>query len=156
MRGSTPFPLALDLLSLLVVVALVTVVYLCSLPETFQSLSHRKANAAELMGHARNLIVEEGTLFASQLQAADEQASTRIRRQLVDNERAFHDVASEFSAELPEAANDIESLVSLFDRLSASGWRTGAEPLDANFVKALEELRSRSERIEFSLQRHDS
>src|SRR5579859_7541543 len=106
MRGFKKFPVGPDILSLLAVVARATVVYLCSLPETFHSLSHRKANAAELMAHARELIVKEGSLFASLVHAADDQAGSRIRQQLVDNERAFHDIASEFSSELPEATND--------------------------------------------------
>lgn len=167
MRRFNKFPVGPDVLSLVAVVALVTIVYLCSLPETFHSLSHRKADAAELMGHARELIVKEGSLFTSLVQAADEQGSARIRQRLVDNERAFHDIASEFSSELPEATNDIESMVSLFDHLAATGWRAAAAApqaspqerealLDGTFAQALEELRSSSERIELSLQRHDA
>ena len=164
MRRFNKFPVGLDILSLLAVVALVTVVYLCSLPEMFYSLSHRKANAAGLMGHARELIVKEGTLFASLVHAADDSAGAKLRQQLVDNERAFHDIASEFSSELPEATSDIERVVSLFDHLAATGWRAAAVAqqsspeergalLDGNFAKALEELRTSSEHIEQSLQK---
>ncbi|HMA48133.1 MAG TPA: hypothetical protein VKP60_00195 [Magnetospirillaceae bacterium] len=167
MRRFNKFPVGPDVLSLVAVIALVTIVYLCSLPETFHSLSHRKANAAELMGHARELIVKEGDLFTALMRAADEQGSAKIRQHLVDNERTFHDIASEFSSELPEATNDIESMVSLFDHLAASGWRAAAAApqsppeeretlLDGNFAKALEELRGSAERIELSLQRHDA
>jgi hypothetical protein len=162
MRSFNKFPVGPDILSVLAVVALVTVVYLCSLPGTFQSLSHRKANGAVLMGHARELIVKEGALFASLVYAADEQASTKVRQQLVDNERSFHDVASEFSSDLPEAAVDVDSLVSLFDHVAAVGWRAAAVApqaspeererlLDGNFAKSLEDLRGTAERIETSL-----
>ncbi len=41
-----------DLFFLMAAVALMTVVYLCGLPDTFHSLSISKANAASLMGQA--------------------------------------------------------------------------------------------------------
>lgn len=161
MRSFNKFPVGPDILTLLAVVALVTIVYLCSLPETFHSLSHRKANAADLMAHARELIVKEGTLFSS-LVHAEEQGAAKVRQQLVENERAFHDIASEFSSELPEATNDIEGMVSLFDHLAAAGWRAAAVApqsspaerdmlLGGNFAKVLAELRTSSERIEQTL-----
>lgn len=162
MRSFNKFRVFPDVLSLLAVVALVIVVYLCSLPETFHSLSHRRANAAELMGHAREMVVKEGALFASLVRAADEQAAVRLRQQLVDNERAFHDTASEFSSDLPESAGEVDNLVSQFDHLAAAGWRAaGIAPqstpeeretlLDASFTKTLEDLRDSCESFESSL-----
>jgi hypothetical protein len=167
MRGFKKYSVGRDILSLLAVIALVVVVYLCGLPATVHSLSHRKANAAELMGRAHELIVKEGSLFASLVDAADESATARLRQQLVDNERAFHDIASEFTSELPEASSDIDGMVGLFDHLAATGWRAAAVApqsspeeretlLQGDFAKALEELRSSSERIQLSLQRHDA
>jgi hypothetical protein len=163
MRSSKKIPVWSDILSLLAVVVLVTIVYLCSLPQMFHSLSHRKANAAELLVHARELTVKEAALFSS-LVHAEEQGAAKIRRQLVENERAFHDIVSEFSSELPEATKDIEAMVSLFDHLAAAGWRAAAvapqsspEERDAllggKFAKVLEELRTNSERIEQTLKR---
>jgi hypothetical protein len=162
MRSFNKFPVGLDVLSFLGVIVLVAVVYLCSLPGTFHSLSHRKASAAQLVGHAHELIVKEGALFASLVHAADEPSGAKLRQQLVDNERAFHDIASEVSSELPEAAGDIETMVGEFDRLAAAGWRAAAVApqsspeeretlLDGAFAKALEELRTGSDHIEQSL-----
>jgi len=162
MRSFNKFPVGPDVLSLVGVIALVAVVYVCSLPDTFHSLSHRKASAAQLVGHAHDLIVKEGALFASLVHAADETSGARLRQQLVDNERAFHDIASEFSSELPEATSDIEAMVGQFDRLAAAGWRAAAVApqsspedretlLDGSFAKALEELRTGSDHIEQSL-----
>jgi hypothetical protein len=162
MRSFNKFPIGPDVLSLVGVIALVAVVYLCSLPETFHSLSHRKANAAQLMGHARELIVKEGALFASLIHAADEQAGARLRQQLLDNERSFHDIASEFSSELPEAGGDIETMVGRFDRLAAAGWRAAAVApqsspearetlLDGDFAKDQDELQCTAGHIEQGL-----
>ena len=167
MRGFKKFPVGPDVLALLGVLALVVVVYLCGLPETFHSLSHRRANEAELMSHAHEMIIKEGTLFASLVHAADESATARLRQQLVDNERAFHDIASEFTSELPEASSAIDGMVSLFDHLAAAGWSAAAVApqsspeerealLDGNFAKTLEELRISSERLQLSLERHDA
>ena len=163
MRSFNKFPVGPDILSLLAVVALGAIIYVCSLPETFHSLSHRRANAAELMGHARELSVREGALFISLVHAQD-QGAAKIRQQLVENERAFHDIASEFSSELPEATHDIEGMVSLFDHLAAAGWRAAAVApqsspeerealLGGNFAKVVEELRTSFERIEQTLKR---
>ena len=123
MRIFKKSPVGPEILSMLALIALVTVVYLCSLPETFHSLSHRKANAVEMMGHAREHVLKEGALFASLVHAADQRAIARLRQQLVDNEREFHDISSEVISELPEVAADVETITSLFDHLSATGWR---------------------------------
>ncbi len=152
---------------MLALIALVTVVYLCSLPETFHSLSHRKANAAEMMGHAREHVLKEGALFSSLVHAADQAAITRLRQQLVDNEREFHDISSEVISELPEVAADVETVTSLFDHLSATGWRAAAVApqmppedrralLDGPLARELDELRSSVEKIELNLQNHDA
>ncbi len=162
MRSLNKFPVGPDILSLVGVIALVATVYLCSLPETFHSLSHRKASAAQLVGHAHELIVKEGALFASLVHAADETSGAKLRQQLLDNERAFHDIASEFSSELPEATSDIEAMVGEFDRLAAAGWRAAAVApqsspeergslLDGTFAKSFEELRDDALRIEQTL-----
>src|SRR5579859_5201599 len=98
MRRFTTFPVGPDLLTLAAVVALAAIVYLCSLPSTFQSLSHRQAGAAELMGQVRERIVKEGNLFSELVRAADDQSSSKLRQQLVDNERGFHEAASEFAS----------------------------------------------------------
>ena len=166
MRIFKKFPVGPEILSMLALIALVTVVYLCSLPETFHSLSHRKANAAEMMAHARERVVKEGVLFASLVHAADQAAVTKLRQQLVDNEREFHDLTAETIAELPEAAADVEIATGLFDHVSAAGWRAAStapqmEPeqrravLEGAFARDLDELRSKIERIELGLQRHD-
>jgi len=144
-------------------IAVITVVYLCSLPETFHSLAHRKANAAEMLSHSREHIVKEGALFASLVHAADQPATAKLRQQLVDNEREFHDTASEVIAELPEIASDVEVMVGMFDHLSAAGWRAAAIApqlpederralLDGPFAKELDVLRAKTERVELSLQ----
>jgi hypothetical protein len=162
MRSFTKFRILPDILSIIAVVALATVVYLCSRPETFHSLSHRKANAAVLMGHAGELVTREGALFASLVRAADEQSAVKLRQQLVDNERAFHDLASEFSSDLPEDTAAINDMVSQFDHLAAAGWRAaGIAPqstpeeretlLDANFTKTEDDLRAGCESLEASL-----
>lgn len=159
MRRFNKFPMGTDLLSLLAILSLVTVVYLCSLPEILYSLPHRKASAALRMGHARELIVKEGALFASLVRAADEQSGARLRQQLLDNERAFHDIAGQLSSELPEAASDVETLVGQFDRLAAAGWRDATvaaqsspeereELLDGNFAEELDNLRGDAGRLE--------
>lgn len=167
MRVFKKFPIGPEILSMLALIALVTVVYLCSLPETFHSLSHRKANAAEMMAHARERVVKEGALFASLVHSADQAAIAKLRQQLVDNEREFHDITSEAIAELPEAAADVEIATGLFDHVSATGWHAAAAApqlspeerrplLEGAFAKELDQLRSNIERIELSLQRHDA
>ena len=167
MRILRKFPVGPDVLTLSAVLALVAVVYLCSLPATFQSLSHRKAGAAELMGQAREHIVKEGGLFTSLVHAADDSASAKLRQQLVDNERAFHEAVSEIASELPEAKTDIEALVSRFDHLAATGWQAAAmapqsppeareELLEGAFAQTLDELRDESQKMELSLHAHDA
>jgi hypothetical protein len=167
MRRFTTFPVGPDVLTLAAVFALAVLVYLCSLPSTFQSLSHREAGAAELMGQARERIVKEGALFASLVRAADESSAAKLRQQLIDNERSFHEVASEFAAELPENKSQVETLVSRFDSLAAAGWQAAAtapnsptearqDLLQGTFSQTLEELRDESQRIELSLHAHDA
>lgn len=166
MRGFKKFPVGPEILSMLALIALVTVVYLCSLPETFHSLAHRKANAAEMMGRARERVVKEGVLFGSLVRTADQAAIARLRQELVDNERDFHDIVAEAIDELPEAGADVEAVISQFDHLSADGWRAAATApqlppeerrslLDGAFVRELDELRSGVERIELRLQRQE-
>lgn len=167
MRRFTNFPVGPDLLTLAAVVALACVVYLCSLPSTFQSLSHRQAGAAELMGQVRERIVKEGQLFSALVRAGEEQASSKLRQQLIDNERGFHEAASEFATELPEDKAEIESLVSRFDHLAATGWQAAAtasqsspetrqDLLEGAFSQTLEELRDESQKIELSLHAQDA
>src|SRR5579859_1225464 len=167
MRRFTTFPVGPDLLTAAAVIALAAVVYLCSLPSTFQSLSHRQAGAAELMGQAREHIVKEGSLFAALVRAPDDQAGSKLRQQLVDNERGFHEVASEFATQLPENKSEVESMVSRFDHLAATGWQAAAtasqsppesrlELLEGAFAKTLEELRDESQKIELNLHAQDS
>jgi hypothetical protein len=166
MRRFTTFPVGPDLLTLAAVLALATVVYLCSLPSTFQSLSNRQAGAAELMGQVREHIVKEGQLFSSLVRAGDDQAS-KLRQQLIDNERGFHEAASEFANELPEDKAEIESLVSRFDHLAATGWQAAAtssqtppearqDLLDGAFSQTLEDLRDESQKIELGLHAQDA
>ena len=166
MRVFKKFPVGPEILSMLALIALVTVVYLCSLPETFHSLSHRKANAAEMLAHARERVVREGALFTSLIHSTDPAGIAKLRQQLVDNEREFHDMTSETIAELPEVAADVEIATGMFDHVSAAGWRAAAqapqlEPeerrplLEGTFKRELDELRSAIERIELGLQRHD-
>ena len=166
MRRDNTFSVALDILSLLGVIALVTVVYLCSLPETFESLCHRQAIAAGLAVHARELSVKEGALFASLIHAADETSAAKLGQQLADNERAFHAIAARFESELPEATGEMENLIGQFDHLAAAGWRAAAVAqqsspeeretlLDGNFANALDDLHGASEHIVASLQRKD-
>lgn len=167
MRGFKKFPVGPEILSMLALIALVTVVYLCSLPETFHSLAHRKANAAEMMGHARERVVREGVLFGSLVRTADQTAIAKLRQDLVDNERDFHDVVAEAIDELPEAGADVEAVIGQFDHLSAAGWRAAAMApqlhpeerrslLDGAFARELDELRSDVERIELGLQRREA
>ena len=166
MRGFKKFPVGPEILSMLALIALVTVVYLCSLPETFHSLAHRKANAAGVMGHARERVVREGVLFGSLVRTTDQAAMAKLRQELVDNERDFHDLVAEAIDELPEAGADVEAIISQFDHLSAAGWKAAAtapqmQPeerrslLDGAFVRELDELRSGVERIELGLQHRD-
>jgi hypothetical protein len=162
MRSFRKFPVGPDILTLLAVLAMAGVVYLCALPGTFQFLSTRHAGAAELMGQAREHIVKEGSLFTSLVHAADDTAAAKLRQQLVDNERAFHDVASEVASDLPEAKTKIETMVNRFDHMAASGWRAAAMApqstpearetlLEGVFAESLEELRQQSERMELEL-----
>jgi hypothetical protein len=120
-----------------------------------------------MMGHARQHVLKEGALFASLVHAADQAAIARLRQQLVDNEREFHDISSEVISELPEVAADVETVTSLFDHLSATGWRAAAAApqmapeerralLDGPLARELDELRSGIEKIELSLQSHDA
>jgi len=166
MRILKKSPIGPEILSMLALIALVTVVYLCSLPETFHSLTHRKANAAEMMGHAREHVLKEGALFASLVHAADQSAITKLHQKLVDNEREFHDITSEVISELPEVAADVETVTSLFDHLSATGWRAASVApqsspedrramLDGPLARELDELRSSVEKIELSLQHQE-
>jgi hypothetical protein len=167
MRGFKKLPWGLDIFTLLAVVALVTVVYLCALPETLHSLQHRKSNAADLMGQTHELIVREGMLFGSLVQATDDKTAVRLRRQLMENERRFHEIASAFSDELPEANPDIEAMTTQFDHMAAAGWRAAAAAprtspeeretlLDGAFTRDLDELRNNSDRMQLSLQRPDA
>ena len=162
-KGSIVGP---DVLFLLAAITLVTVVYLCGLPETFHSLSHRKANAAELMGQANERIVREGSLFAALVQAPDAIAIDRLREQLLANERAFHDITTECMVELPEAQVDIEEMTGRFDRLASTGWQTLSQALsnppssregllEGKFAQAYDELRRNSRHFEQSLQIHE-
>lgn len=162
MRPFRSFPVGPDVLTVLAVVALAAVVYFCSLPTTFQSLSNRQASAAELMGQAREHIVKEGQLFTELVNATEEKATAQLRQQLVDNERAFHEIASEFASELPESKAEIEQMVSRFDHLAATGWQAAAlapqnppetrdELLRGAFADTLDELREESQKMELSL-----
>lgn len=167
MRAFRKFPVGPDVLTLLTVAALAAVVYLCSLPSTFQSLSNRQAGAAELMGQAREHIVKEGSLFTSLVHAADDTAAAKLRQLLVENERGFHEVASEAASDLPESKIEIETMVSRFDHLAAAGWQAASmapqsapeareELLEGAFAQALEELRGESEKMELALHAHDA
>jgi hypothetical protein len=167
MRAFRSFPIGPDVLTLSAVVALAAIVYLCSLPATFQSLSHRKAGAAELMGQAREHVVKEGSLFSALVHVSDDSAAAKLRQQLVDNERGFHEAASEISSELPEAKSEIDTMVTRFDHLAAAGWQAAAlapqslpeardDLLNGAFAQALEELRDQSSKMELSLHAHDA
>ena len=167
MRGFKKIPVVPEILSMVALIALVTVVYLCSLPETFHSLAHRKASTADMMGRARDHVVREGVLFVSLIYAADPAAIAKLRQQLVDNERCFHTIAAAAIDELPEAAADVEIVAGQFDHMSAAGWRAAAVApqaspedrralLDSLFARELDEVRSGVERIELGLQRHDA
>jgi len=167
MRVFKKFSAGADILTLAAILALVGVVYLCSLPSTFPSLSNRRLGAAELMGQAREHIVKEGGLFVSLVHAADDTAAAKLRQQLVDNERAFHEVVSEVASDLPEARTKIETMASRFDHLADSGWQAASMApksapevrenlLQGAFAEALEELREESERMELDLRAHDA
>lgn len=167
MRILRKFPIGPDVLTLGAVIALAAIVYLCSLPATFQSLSHRKAGAAELMGQAREHVVKEGSLFTALVHVSDDAAAAQLRQQLVDNERAFHEAASEIASELPESKSELETMVTRFDHLAATGWQAAAmapqsppavreELLEGAFAQALEELRDQSSKMELSLHAHDA
>ena len=167
MRILRKFPVGPDVLTLSAVFALIAVVYLCSLPATFHSLSHRKAGAAELMGQAREHIVKEGSLFNALVHVTDDSGAAKLRQQLVDNERAFHEAASEIATELPESRSEIETMASRFDHLAATGWQAAAmapqsapeareELLEGAFTQTLDELREESQKMELSLHAHDA
>lgn len=159
-RGSIIGP---DLIFLLGAVTLVTVVYLCGLPEAFHSLSHRKANAAELMVQAQQRILREGDLFAALVAAPDEVKAGRLRERLLDNERAFHGIVAEAARELPEAQTALDAVTGQFDQLAATGWLAAQQApqsppalrealLDGKFAQAFDELRVNSRQFEQSLQ----
>ena len=167
MRRIADFPLGPDLLTLAAVFALAAVVYLCSLPSTFQSLSHRHAGAAELMGRAREQVVKEGKLFSQLVRADDDQTASKLRQQLVDNERGFHEVAFDFVSQMPEDRDEINSMVSRFDHLAAVGWQAAAaasqtppearqDLLQGVFAQMLEKLREDSQALELALHAQDS
>ena len=152
-----------DLVFLLAAIALVTVVYLCGLPEAFHSLSHRKANAAELMVQAHARIEREGDMFAALVHTPDPVDAGRLRERLLANERAFHDIVAEASSELPEAQTDIDDVKDQFDHLAVAGWQAAEQAmhsspavreslLDGKFARAYDELRSNSKQFEQSLQ----
>jgi hypothetical protein len=162
-RGSIIGP---DLIFLLGAISLVTVVYLCGLPEAFHSLSHRKANAAELMTQAHERIVREGDLFAGLVHAPDGVTSGRLRERLLDNERAFHDIAAAAAVQLPEAQVEIGVVTGQFDLLAATGWQAVQQAqesspsareslLDGKFARTFDELRTNSRQFEQSLQIRD-
>jgi len=163
MRGSPKLPVIPDILSLLAIVALVTVVYLCSLPQTFHSLSHRKADAAQLLVTARNHIIKEGALFGQLAESGEDEARLKLRSDLHDNERRFHDISLQVTNTLPEAKSAIDQLVSEFDSLADTGWQADKEAgegrqhiMQSRFFPALNELRDRSEAIEHNLHRQDT
>lgn len=167
MRRFITFPIGPDVLTVAAVLALAGLVYLCSLPSTFQSLSHRQAGAAGLMGQARERIVEEGQHFAALVRAADWHEADRLGQRLAENERLFHEVASQVANELPEAKQQLDSLTTRFDRLSALGRRAAADApqnppetrqdlLEGDFSQSLEELREDSQRMELRLHAHEA
>lgn len=158
MRQFTSLSANPDLWTLAAVAGLAAMVYFCSLPSTFPSLSHRHAGAAEMMDEARERIVKEGSLFFELVRAPDDLAAAKLREQLVENERAFHDAASGFAAEWPKDGSEIDSLVSRFDHLAATGWQAAAiapqsspdsrlDLLAGDFSKTLGELREESQKI---------
>jgi hypothetical protein len=119
------------------------------------------------MGQARESIVTEGRLFVSLVHAANDGTAAKLRQELLDNERSFHEVASEIAGDLPEDRSKIEMMVSRFDHLAATGWQAAATalqmPSDArddllagDFAQTLDELRDQSEKMELGLHAHDA
>jgi len=145
MRILRKFPVGPDVLTLSAVIALAAIVYLCSLPATFQSLSHRKAGAAELMGQAREHVVTEGGLFtalAAQGFALLAEALTNARGHFADAALAYVRFALEHPGHYQVMFN--KSLLDVADtELAAAEAAAGAEL--SRGVAALRDPRARAD-----------
>jgi hypothetical protein len=166
MRGFKQATFVSDVLSVLAIAALVTVVHLCSLPQSVHSPSARKADAAELLIEAQDHLNKEGALFSALVGAHDWNSADELRQALHDNERRFHVLTAAVAEKLPEAGGDIEAIITDFDSLSAAGWQAEKAvrrdaPMEAvavmqsRFFPVLEELRGRTQAIGRSLHLRD-
>ena len=166
MRGIKKLTFVPDVLSVMAIAALVTVVYLCSLPQNFHSLSQRKADVAGLLVEAQDDLNKEGALFSALVGAEDWNSADELRQALQDNERRFHALTAAVAEKLPEAGGELQAIVTEFDGLAAVGWQAekavrqdapveAVAVMQSRFFPVLDQLRDRTQAIGRNLRPED-
>jgi hypothetical protein len=163
MRGFFKFPEFPDLISFLAVAGLLTAVYLASLPQSYHSLSHRKAAEVDMLAEAQDRIDKEGALFIAMVAAHDLDSRDILRQAVVDNDRQFLELCQAMLANLPEARNEFVALRGQYIQMSSAGWRAEAAAHDGGansqaqsamqeqFIPALAAVRSEVQNLQHRL-----
>jgi len=165
MRGLRFFRLC-DLLTLLAIFVLVSIVYLCSLPQAAHSLAHRRAGAIETLAAARLALDKEAALIPALVVAADSDSRTLLRDAVTENERRFRQAIDQVMADLPEAGNDVGELSGRFDLVAELGRNAVLTARSASvgeaqnlvrdrFLPALKEVATKAHLIENNLHLQD-